>query len=378
MRSILRRLPVPTLLALSLLAAGGPSSLQAQVVWQDLVLSGGLSGEAYRGNLPAVTISAVDSVESASAIVGEFGARGRLLLFNNQERSMDLRFDGGLRQFIAYGFKVRDYAPREWVGRTDLSFRETLPSVGHLWLEGGFSGRSVDDRPPMPMFIQPGYATVDGRVRLQFLPLRGAFIDVQLQGEKAAYTSDAVTPQLDLLDREVLGAEAGVAFGPDWRIRLHAAFNHSEYRNQGTFDPDDPFRRDRTWSLGATWTYTSRFYAQVGVVGTANRSNSSRPEYDAISIRSVVSAPLPHDLTLNFFATLTDKRYLTSTEFARLVPGEEADNASVVYLELARPLFPNLDGALRFGWNRAETEIGNSYFERFGATFLLRYRPFER
>ncbi len=377
MRSILRRLAPPSFLTLALLLAGS-TSLPAQVVWQDLVLSGGLSAEGYRGNLPAVTISAVDSVRSASAAVGEFGARGRLLLFNTPKRAMDLRFDAGLRQFTANGFKVRDYAPREWVGRTDLSFRETLPSLGHLRVEGGVSGRSVDDRPPMPMFIQPGYATVDGRVRLQLLPFRGASLDLQLQGEKAEYSSDEVTPQLGLLDREVLGAEAGVSFGPDWRIRVHVAFNHSEYRNQGTFDPDDPFRRDRTWSLGATWTYTSRFYAQLGLIGTVNRSNSSRPEYDAISFRGVVSAPLPHDLSLNLFATLTDKRYLTRTEFARLVPGEEADNASVVYMELARPLFQNLDGAVRFGWNRAETEIGNSYFERFGATVLLRYRPFER
>jgi len=50
----------------------------------------------------------------------------------------------------------------------------------------------------------------------------------------------------------------------------------------------------------------------------------------------------------------------------------------VVYLELARPLMVNLDGAVRFGWNRAETDIGNEYFERYGATFLLRYRPWER
>ena len=63
------------------------------------------------------------------------------------------------------------------------------------------------------------------------------------------------------------------------------------------------------------------------------------------------------------------------SEFVQLVPGEEADNASVVYVELSRPVFPNLDGAFRFGWNRAETDIGNSYFERFGGTFLLRYRP---
>jgi hypothetical protein len=81
---------------------------------------------------------------------------------------------------------------------------------------------------------------------------------------------------------------------------------------------------------------------------------------------------------LTLFADLTDKRYVTKTDFARLVPGEEADNASVVYLELARPLMVNLDGAVRLGWNRAETDIGDSYFKRYGLTVLLRYRPRER
>jgi hypothetical protein len=50
----------------------------------------------------------------------------------------------------------------------------------------------------------------------------------------------------------------------------------------------------------------------------------------------------------------------------------------VVYLELSRPLMVNLDGAVRFAWTRAETDIGESYFQRYGATVLLRYRPFDR
>jgi hypothetical protein len=92
----------------------------------------------------------------------------------------------------------------------------------------------------------------------------------------------------------------------------------------------------------------------------------------------VFSAPLPRGLNLNLYALLTTKDYVHQTEFARLVPGEEADNASTVYLELARPLMVNLDGAVRFGWNRAETDIGDSYFERFGTTVLFRYRPWSR
>lgn len=377
---MLPRLPLvvlPTLLAgLSLLAL--PQGAQGQIRWQDLVLTGGTSVEAYNGNLPAVTISAVDSTENASAVVGELGARGRLLLLNRQQRALDLRFDAGLRQFAAGGFKVRDYASREWVGRSDLSYRESLPSVGDLWVQAGFGARKVEDRPPMPLFIQPGYATGDGGIQLRFLPFHGLFFDIQLMGEVEDYTTTALTPQLDLLDRKGLGGELGVTWGPEWRVRLYTGFKASEYRNQGTFDPEDPFRRDKTWSLGGNWSYSSGFFAQVGVEGTVNRSNSSRPEYDALSLRTVVSAPLPGDLSLSFFATLTEKWYRTETDFARLVPGEEADNASVVYLELARPFLVNLDGAVRFGWNRAETDIGNAYFERYGATFLLRYRPWGR
>jgi hypothetical protein len=114
------------------------------------------------------------------------------------------------------------------------------------------------------------------------------------------------------------------------------------------------------------------------VEGTVNRSNSSRPEYDALRVSAVASIPVPHDLILNFYADLTDKRYVTKTDFARLVPGEEADNASVIYLELVRPIMVNLNAAVRLGWNRAETDIGGSYFERYGLTVLLRYRPRER
>lgn len=355
-----------------------PQGAQGQIRWQDLVLTGGTAVESYSGNLPAVTISAVDSTQEASALVGELGVRGRLSFFNRQERALDLRFDTGIRQFVAGGFKVRDYASREWVAHTNLSFREAWTGVGDLWIEAGMGARKVDDRPPMPLFLQPGYATGDGRVRLQFLPKHGLFFDVQAMGEIAAYPTTTLTPQLDLLDRRSLGMEGGVTWGSDWRLRLHTGLKVTEYPNQGTFDPEDPFRRDLTWSFGGDWTYTSRFFAQLGAEGTVNRSNSSRPEYDALSLRVVVSAPVAWDLGLSFFANLTEKWYKSRTSFARLVPGEEADNASVIYLELARPLMVNLDGAVRFGWNRAETDIGNAYFERYGATVLLRYRPWAR
>jgi hypothetical protein len=368
-----RRFLFPLLL---LAILGCPLRSSAQVQWQDLVFTGGVSGEGYRGNLPAVTVTAVDSTEEASAAVGEFGLRGALVLLNREERTIRLQFDSGLRQFVAGGFKVRSYAPKELVGRVDLSYRQVTGSLGELWFFGGVGGRRVDDRPPMPLFIQPGYGSVDGRVRLQLYPISGVSYDAQLFAEFADYGTNSLTPQLDLLDRRVLGAEVGATWGTDWTIRGHAGFRASRYRNQGTFDPSDPLRRDRTFTLGATWSLRSSVIAQVGVEGALNRSNSDRPEYNALSLQAVVSVPLPRNFSLNFFADLTAKQYLTETDFAQLVPGEEADNASVVYVEASRPLFMNLDGAVRFGWTRAETDIGDSYFQRFGATFLFRYRPF--
>lgn len=352
-----------------------PARASGQVTWQDLVFTGGISGEVYRGNLPSVTVLPVDSTNRVSAAVGEFGVRGNLSLFNRQERGLSLQFDAGLRQFAAGGFRVRDYAPREWVGRLDLSFRETVGDRGDLAVLATVGSRKVDDRPPIPLFLQPGYGTAEGRVQFRFARWKGAYVDAQVFGEITDYGAIA---QLDLLDRKLLGAEVGATWQRDWTVRAYAGFRAVSYGNQGTFDPSDPFRRDKTFSLGATWIIQSRVMAEVGLEGTLNRSNSSRPEYNAVSVRSRVTVPMPQEMNLNFFAVLTAKGYLTKTDFARLVPGEEADNASVVYAELARPLAVNLDGAVRFGWNRAERDIGNSYFERFGATFLLRYRPRER
>ena len=62
-------------------------------------------------------------------------------------------------------------------------------------------------------------------------------------------------------------------------------------------------------------------------------------------------------------------------DFARLVPGEEADNASIAYVEVGRPIAPNLNGAVRVGWTRAEIDIGNAYYERVGISIRLNYRP---
>ena len=369
-------------LLLLILTAGtgvvcAPARGQAQVVWRDLVLSGGVSAEDYQGNLSAVTVSAVDSTEDASAAVGEFGVRGDVLLFESREsgRSLAATFDGGLRQFAAAGFELRDYAPREWVGSLALDLRQEVSDWGTLQAALRGKGRRVEDRPPMPLFLQPGYGSVSGALRLFTVPVRGVSLDAEVFGEFTDYRSRELTPQLDLLDRRAGGFEVGATWGPSWTVRFYSGFEVSRYPQQGSFDPDDPFRRDRTVRTGVEWRATSPVLIQLGVEGVVNRSNSARPEYDAFSVEALLSTPLPAQFGLNLYAVVTGKSYLRESEFARLVPGEEADNASQAFLSVDRSLAANLDGALRLGWTRAETDIGNSYYQRFGVSFLLHYRP---
>lgn len=360
-----------------MLALSRPMSVVGQVVVNDLVITAGIAGEDYSGNLPAVSLAVVDSTQDASAAVGEFSGRLDAAYFFDQTHRLSLVVDVGLRQFAATGFKVRDYAPREWVGRVDVAYSQPISSWGSLTVYGGYKGRAVNDRPPMPLFLQPGYNRYSGGVTLGMG--RGVVrFDVGVRGQIDSYRSLKLVPQLDVLDRESAGVEVGVEVAQpsrNWRLRLFGAYEGSRYPSQPSFDEADPFRRDATIRTGAQWTYVGSVIAAIGLEGTLNRSNSARPEYNAASLRGELTAPLPWDMSITLFTTVTGKDYLLETEIARLVPGEEADNASVAYITLARPLAPNLDGRLRFGWTRAETDIGDSYYERYGVTFLFDYRP---
>jgi hypothetical protein len=311
--------------------------------------------------------------------VGEFSARGDVLFLNGSGRSLSLAFDGGIRQFAAAGFELRDYAPREWVGSIDVRYVQVLGDLGVLQVLTRVKGRSVEDRPPMPLFIQPGYRNASGTLSFQTRPIRDVRFDVAVGGEISDYRSLDLTPQLDLLDRRTASLELGAEWGSgESTVRFSGGYRAYWYPEQGSFDPDDPFRRDRAVQAGVQWTLRAPLIVQVGLEGIINRSNSDRPEYDALSLSTLLSAPLPGGFGINLFGVLTGKSYFSATEFARLVPGEEADNASVVYLSLTRALAPNLDGALRVGWTRAETDIGSSYFQRYGATLLFHYRPVGR
>ncbi|MDP2955942.1 MAG: hypothetical protein Q8N53_05950 [Longimicrobiales bacterium] len=367
-----RRLQGAALAAVALLL--GPWAARpagAQVTWRDLVVTMGGSVEAYSGNLSAVTGPVVDSTDQVLAVVGEMGVRGDLSL----GPAFVLSFDGGMRQTAALGFQLRDYAPREWVGSASGRYSQSLGGWGSLVLGGGVRGRSVRDRPPMPLFLQPGYTTLQGSAGVLTRSFDGVTFDGQVDLERADYRAQEFLPQINLLDRTSSGLEAGVRWGGTSVIRFYGGFRWTDYGNQGSFDPEDPFRRDRTARVGLEWTYAGALFAQVGVDGTVNRSNGNRPEYDAVSARALLTAALPLDFSLNIFALLTMKSYVHEIDFVFLVPGEEADNASIAYLQLGRPIATDLDGAFRLGWTRAETDIGNTYYRRLGASLQLNYRP---
>jgi hypothetical protein len=366
-----------TIMLIQLVAWLAPSPARAQLRWRDLVFTMGGSFDAYSGNFSAVTVSVVDTTRRAVATAGEFGVRGRLSLYQREDgnRSLELAFDGGVRQAAAFGFRSIDYAPRELSGNTAISWQEGVGSWGYLTFRGSYRARAVRDRPPMPLFLQPGYGNPRGSVHLDTRSFQGVSFDATLDIESADYRATEFIPQLDLLDRKSGGLELGARWGGAYTMRFYVSARRTSYDKQGTFDPSDPFRRDHTARVGLEWTYAGNLFAQVGLDGTVNRSNSDRPEYDAVGARVLFTAPLPHELTLNAYAALLAKSYVRKTGFALLVPGEEADNASVAYLQLAHPLASNLDGAFRLGWTRAETNTGSAYYQRFGGSIQFNYRP---
>ncbi len=351
------------------------SPLEAQLRWVDLVISAGASGEGYQGNLSSATVPVVDSTDRARAAVGDLGVQGTLVLLERPTSLIQTAFDLGVRQFAATGFQVRDYSPREWAGVANLLYRQRLGGAGTAVLEAGYQGRTVDDRPPMPLFLQPAFHRFRGGIRYHLPPVEGVQFDLSGRLEHWDYRPPRGVTQIDLLDRDVREVELGARWGVGLDVRFFAALRQSDFPRQGSFDADDPYRRDQTIRVGAEWSWVATVAGAVGLEGIVNRSNSRRPEYDAFALRAELFAPLPWGMSANLYGVLTGKTYVFSTPFARLVPGEEADAASVLYVELARDLAPNVAAAVRLGWTRAETEIGESYYERQGVSLLLRYRP---
>ncbi len=350
--------------------------LQGQFAIDDFVVTGGASAEGYQGNLPAVGVPVRDSTEFASAAIGELSLSTDLSYRTQSNGTVRLGFDGGLRHFSAAGFELRDYSPREWVGTLDATYSRALSDRLGMVARVQARGRQIDDRPPMPLFLQPGYRAGQLALELNALGPREVVYDLRVSADRSDFLAPKFAPQIRLLNRNVYRAEAGATLmGGASLLRLFLAGERSQYPKQSTFDVSDPERRDVTVHAGASWTHQGDYIVQVGLEGRANRSNSNRPEYDALTLSALLSASLPRDVGFSVYGALTAKQYLHDSDFARLLPGDEANSASLAYVSLTRPLARNLDGAVRVGWTRAETEIGDAYFQRFGASFLLHFRP---
>ena len=374
-------------------ASGGPSSAgalvfslamlltghgvaQAQFAIEDLVVTGGASAEGYQGNLPAVGVPVQDSTEFASAAVGEVAVRADMAYRMQSNGAFRFSFDGGLRQFSARGFELKDYSPREWVGTLDATYARALGDRLRISARVQGRGRQIDDRPPMPLFLQPGYRAGQLAIGLDLGGPRDVLYDLEFSGDWSDFLAPEFAPQIRLLNRNAYRVETGATLtGGGALLRVFLAGEGSRYPKQETFDPSDPLRQDMTVRAGASWTRQADYIVQVGLEGRANRSNSDRPEYDALTVSALFSASLPQAVAFSAYGAITAKQYLHDSDFARLLPGDEADNASLAYVSFTRPLARNLDGTLRVGWTRAETEIGDQYFQRFGGSFLLHFRP---
>ena len=371
-RSALRR---PCVLgAVWALAAAAP--LEGQFGLDELVITGAVSAEGYRGNLPAVGVPLRDSTDFAAAAIGEVTVLADASYGQERGGVFRLVFDGGLRHFSARGFELRDYSPREWVGTLDGTYSRNLASWLGIVARLQLRGRQIDDRPPMPLFLQPGFRA--GRVATGFTVRgpRGVIYDLEVAADQSDFLTPEFAPQIRLLNRDIYRAEAGATLnGGSSLLRVFVAGERSGYPKQLTFDPLDPRRLDATVHAGAFWTYQGAYILQMGLEARANRSNSDRPEYDAITLSGLLSASLPRGIAFSAYGAVTAKQYLHATDLARLLPGDEANSASLAYVSLTRSLASNLDGTFRVGWSRAETEIGGAYYQRFGSSFLLHFRP---
>ena len=357
-----------------------PVPLGGQVVVQDFVISGGVAGEAWRGDFTAISVPQIDSTERAVAWVGEWSVNGMFTLFAREHRTVEATLDAGFRQFATGGFQLRNYAPREYGGVLTTRYRHAINEgrSGTLIGEAGARVRGITDRPPMPLYLAPGHETY--RVRLGYgRSFRDLDSDLAVTVENADYAPPALLRNLDQLDRSSVIVEAGVgrrnyrASNPEdySRLRFFGAYRYHSYPKQGL----GVLRADRAVGLGGTYELrTDRLDLRITLDGTRSRSTSRRVEYNAGRLDAQMQWALSEEMGLIVAGTVGRKRHIHPGEDA-LVPGEEADNETTLYVELTRNLGLGVDGAFRLGWQKVETNFSGEYYTRVGGAFFLRARP---
>ena len=371
---------IPVLAVLGTLAYH--DALEGQRLINNLEIRAGVSGEAYFGDFSSLLVPQLDSSESALAGVGEWSASGVISLIAREHQTLDVVFDGGIRQFATAGFRLRNYAPREHSGLVVTRYNQHLGS-GSVSAEATVRVRGIADSPPMPLYLQPGYdkygATIGYNTRIR----TNVHVDFAASGELADFAAPVGLPALDLLDRSSVTVRAGATriltrakenADPEQgsRVRLFGTYGHHSYPGQGG---EGVLRADQAFGLGAVYQLTTaRLGLTISVGGTLSRSNSPRVEYNAGRVEADLTWELGANTQIDVKGILARKRHTRPGQDA-LVPGEEADNASVLSATLTRWLGADINGSFRLGWRDVETNISGAYYTRFGGSFFLSFWP---
>ena len=347
--------------ALGLLGLGAECrGLTAQLRMEGSV-TGALAWERYGGTFAVLTVPLVDSTEHVFAGASEWDFSGNLSV-TRPRRSLNVTADGGLRQLVAGGFLQRNYAPRALNFKVQTRYQELL-AAGTLTLGATVDTRSIADLPPMPLYLQPGYLSYSASADFSKAATSSIEVDAGIVVDEKDYAAPSVLRILDFLDRRSFEVRAGSTFRPA-SVRLYAAYLRHRYRGQGR--SDQAFRAGGEWNL-SRWGMD----LNVDASGTINRSSSSRVEYNALSVEAEATRYMG-DYVVTLSGTWSGKSYVSPQEF--LVPGEEADNATILFAEVTRFLPAGFEAILGGGWTRAETNISGDYYERFRTSFSLRAR----
>lgn len=363
----------------------GTGTVSGQVRLENVSITMGIGGEKYGsdGNFLSIAVPQVDSTDSALGASGDMGAAGTLILMAGNGRSLSTDFNFGMRQFWTDGFQARNYAPRELSGRVQTSYTQRL-GAGALAIIPTLDSRHIADRPPLPLYLAPGYNA--GAIVVNYS--RAIATDLafygRLTGETKDYTADL--PALDDLDRRSAGFETGVqrdfrgrpeTRDPEIRdrstLRFFTAYLHHSYPKQGL----GLLRRDNAVRIGGEFSLDRRdtqgFFFELRAHGTRSRSNSRRVDYNAGRIEATGILELGQDTQLDLRGLWAVKRYINQQDF--LIPGEEADNATVVFAQVTRFLRDGVRAGIGGGWSRAETNFSGAYYQRFSMSFSLTVSP---